>query len=91
MGAESNENGAATGDDHIDQLVTKPGENDVLCGKLLVAPSSVVIFGSICCLELEVSLERPTLTPDIEKAFARPTAPCNDESLIGISSSLFSL
>jgi hypothetical protein len=33
MGAESNENGAATGDDHIDQLVTKPGENDVLCGR----------------------------------------------------------
>lgn len=33
MGAETTENGG--GDAYVEEMVTKPGENDVLCGKLL--------------------------------------------------------
>jgi len=33
MGAESSESGGSAGDAYIDELVTKPGQHDVLCGR----------------------------------------------------------
>lgn len=35
MGAETTDSGGSAGDAYIDELVSRPGENDVLCGKLL--------------------------------------------------------
>lgn len=58
MGAETTENGGA--DAYVEELVTKPGENDVLCGKLLCnTPFSRDCLDELAALRLRGAWKAP--------------------------------